>query len=266
MVNRTKYQIDFYYYSWVSLLAITLVLVFGTIVGFESARAQVDSLEQPSLAQQIINPVDELVPSAGGNNSGITIVEFGDYICIHCSNFNRDVKDLLISEYVDSGQANFIYKDFPVNDRETKLSTLAAEASYCAAEQDKYWEYHDELFRNTKRDTNQNWVNLENLKEFAANVGVVNGSQFESCLNSHKYVQLVKDNELLARTLEIPSTPSFVIANTNSTSVGSATRNSTAPTLILMVGEQPHTVFGEAIAIVKDMNTNSGVLLGGNYI
>jgi protein-disulfide isomerase len=175
----------------------------------------------------------------------------------------REVKDLLISEYVDSGQANFIYKDFPVNDRETKLSTLAAEASYCAAEQDKYWEYHDELFRNTKRVINQNWVNLENLKEFAANVGVVNGSQFESCLSSHKYVQLVKDNELLARTLEIPSTPSFVIANANSTSVGSATGNSAAPTLILVVGEQPHTVFGEAIALVKEINPDRGILSSG---
>jgi hypothetical protein len=58
----------------------------------------------------------------------------------------------------------------------------------------------------------------------------------------------------LARTLEIPSTPSFVIANANTTNVGSATGNSTTPTLILVVGEQPHTVCGEAIALVKDMN------------
>jgi protein-disulfide isomerase len=226
------------------------------MIGVESVRAQLESPDQSSIARQIINPVDELVPSIGRNDSGITIVEFGDYQCIHCSNFNRNVKDLLISKYVDSGQANFIYKDFPVNDGETKLSTLATEASYCAAEQDKYWEYHDELFRNTKRDINQNWVNLENLKEFAANVGVVNGSQFEGCLNSHKYVQLVKDNELLARTLEIPSTPSFVIANANSTNVGSATGNSTIPSLILIVGEQPDTVFGEAISLVKDISNN----------
>ena len=214
-------QINFSNYSLVSLLSITLVLIFVNMVGFEPTTAQVESLEQTFLARQIITPVDELVPSIGENDSGIAIVEFGDYQCIHCSNFNRNVKDLLISEYVDSGQASFIYKDFPVNDKEIKLSTLAAEASYCAAEQNKYWEYHDELFRNTKRDANQNWVNLENLNEFAANVGVVNGTQFESCLNSHKYLQLVKDNEVLARTLQISSTPSFIIANTNSTSTWS---------------------------------------------
>jgi protein-disulfide isomerase len=232
----------------ISLLFVTL----GNIMGFIPVTAQLDSLDQTLLVQQIITPVDELVPAIGGNDSGITIVEFGDYQCIHCSNFNRGVKDLLISEYVDTGQTKFIYKDFPINDRETGLSTLAAEASYCAAEQNKYWEYHDILFRNAKRDSNNDWVNLENLKEFAADVGVSNGTQFESCLNSHKYVRLVNDNEVLARTLEITSTPSFIIAKTNGNGI-----ETTANNLVFIIGEHPHTVFGETISLMNNNMNNS---------
>ena len=221
------------------------------MVGLVPIKAQLESLDQTSLAQQVINPVDDSVPYLGENGSEIVIVEFGDYQCIHCSNFNRDVKDLLMSEYVDTGQAKFIYKDFPINDKETKLSTLAAEASYCAAEQDKYWEYHDELFRNVKRDSDKDWVNLENLREFASAVGVVNGTQFESCLNSHKYVELVNENELLARTLEIPSTPSFIIAKMNDNGTATAAGN-----LILVIGEHPYTTFGETISLIDNMGNS----------
>ena len=29
------------------------------------------------------------------------------------------------------------------------MSTLAAKVSYCAADQGKYWQYHDELYNNS---------------------------------------------------------------------------------------------------------------------
>ncbi len=45
----------------------------------------------------------------------------------------------------------FMFKDFVVNDRPLdKQSTLAARASYCAADQGKYWQYHDEVYNNSK--------------------------------------------------------------------------------------------------------------------
>lgn len=219
------------------------------MTGLVAVYAQSEASEQNELIRQIISPVEDFVHLIKANDSDVIIVEFGDYQCNHCANFNRNVKDLLISEYVDTGEASFMYKDFPVNDGEDELSTLAAEASYCAAEQGKYWEYHDELFRNTIRDSNQNWVTLENLNEFAINVGVANDAQFQACLNSHKHVQLVKENELLARTLELPSTPSFAITSTNGSAI--------SPNLILMAGEHPHTDFGEAISQLRDMNNNS---------
>jgi protein-disulfide isomerase len=47
---------------------------------------------------------------------------------------------------VNTGQVRFLFKDFTINDKPgNKASTLAAEASYCAADQGKYWQYHDEI-------------------------------------------------------------------------------------------------------------------------
>ncbi len=74
------------------------------------------------------------------------------------------------------------------------MSTLAAEASYCAAEQNKYWQYHDEIYRNYKGE-NTGWISKESLIDFAKKVGVNNIEQFSSCLDSHKYNQVVMKND-----------------------------------------------------------------------
>ena len=48
-------------------------------------------------------------------------------------------------DYIDSGKVNLVFKDYPLNGDD---SVLAAEASHCASEQGRYWQYHDELYKN----------------------------------------------------------------------------------------------------------------------
>lgn len=38
-----------------------------------------------------------------------------------------------------------MFKDYPINDLNDRASLIAEEASYCAADQGKYWEYHDKV-------------------------------------------------------------------------------------------------------------------------
>lgn len=84
-----------------------------------------------------LTKIDPLVPLLGNPVANVTVIELGDNQCEHCSEFNRFQKDLLVNNYTDSGKARFAFKDFTVNDREgNENSTLAADASYCAAEQD----------------------------------------------------------------------------------------------------------------------------------
>jgi protein-disulfide isomerase len=47
---------------------------------------------------------------------------------------------------VDTGKVRFLSKDYPINDLSDRASLIAAEASYCAADQGKYWEYHDKVY------------------------------------------------------------------------------------------------------------------------
>jgi protein-disulfide isomerase len=155
----------------------------------------------------------------GVNEAPLTIVEFGDYQCPYCAKFNNETKSDLVNKYVDTGMAKFVFRDLVLNDLpQDKLSTLAAEASYCAAEQNKYWEFHDEVYQNSKGE-NTGWISKEALIGFAKNVEVTDIEQFSSCLDSHKYGQIVLTNDRFAKDLGLVSTPTFLILQKNTSKI-----------------------------------------------
>ncbi len=200
------------------------LLIGGSLSGFSNmGNNNKNTDDKKAQIQKLISELTTpSIPGAtalGNNNASIAIVEFADYQCPFCAKFNNETKNDLIANYVNSGIARFVYKDFVVNDLpKDKLSTLAAEASYCAAEQNKFWDFHDEVFKNSKGE-NTGWLSNESLIEFAKNVKVNNIGQFSSCVDSHKYNLVVVKNDLFAKDLGLASTPTFLILKHNSTKV-----------------------------------------------
>lgn len=81
----------------------------------------------------------------GNPDAPLTMVEFADFICPHCQNY-QEVVHQFIETYVASGQARFEYRMFPIVD--PKLSPLTAQLAYCADEQKDgtFWPAHDALY------------------------------------------------------------------------------------------------------------------------
>jgi protein-disulfide isomerase len=167
-------------------------------------------------------------PMLGDPNAKVTIVEFGDYQCTYCHLFHVNTKDALLQQYVDTGKANFVFRDFPLNGPD---SVLAAEASYCAGDQDKYWQYHDELYKNWAGEKT-GWVNQKSLDKFATTVGLDLG-KFDKCMSDNKYEQKVLDNQKFGENIGIDGTPSFIIFS--------------GKNITKVVGAQPITVFQQVI-------------------
>jgi protein-disulfide isomerase len=92
---------------------------------------------------------------------------------------------------------------------------MGAEASYCAGEQGKYWDYHTELYDNWKGE-GTGWITSESLKQFAKNIKVPNLTQFSDCVESHKYSLIVQNNDNIARSMGLSGTPSFILIKDNS--------------------------------------------------
>lgn len=107
---------------------------------------------------------------------------------------------------MDTGKVRVVYRHFAFIGAE---SELAAQASECASEQDKFWPFADYVF-NHQTAENVGAFSRNNLKQFAAAVGLDN-QKFASCFDSNKYSDLVKQQTNEGRNRGVRATPSFFI-------------------------------------------------------
>jgi len=89
--------------------------------------------------------------SIGDPNAKVKIEVFEDFQCPACKEFTSSVEiQLLQSAYITSGQVYYEFMNYPFIDSGsiTKESHQASNASMCALEQGRFWDYHDILFAN----------------------------------------------------------------------------------------------------------------------
>lgn len=142
--------------------------------------------------------------SVGDPDAPVTVVEFSNYSCGYCKDFAERVEDGFMSEYVDPGQVYFTYVNIPSNNEQ---SLSAAEASYCAADQDRFFEYKDLLFTYSGYTDAYSESNLIN---YAASAGL-DVDQFRTCLASDSYADAYLADYEYARSVGLTGTPSFLI-------------------------------------------------------
>jgi protein-disulfide isomerase len=108
--------------------------------------------------------------------------------------------------YVKTGVVRLGYLHFAFLGPE---SGWAAEASECADDQGKFWEYHDKLFA-SQAGENQGTFIRGNLKKFAADLKL-NTDTFNACLDSGKYASVVEQETSFLESLGVQSTPTFLL-------------------------------------------------------
>jgi protein-disulfide isomerase len=136
--------------------------------------------------------------TAGPTSARVTLVEFADYECPYCQRVAADVKKLK-ADYGD--RLAFAYKDFPLpmHSRAEK----AAEAARCASKQNKFWEFHDEIFHSKELDVDQLKAQARALK--------LDESQFDKCLDTGEEAAAVEKDRKEGMRLGISGTPSFFV-------------------------------------------------------
>jgi len=139
----------------------------------------------------------------GSPNASVIIVEFSDFQCPFCAKAYPTVKKVLEAY---AGKVKLIYRDFPISSIHP-FAQKAAEASECAEEQGKYWEYHDKLF-----ETQQEWAEkgIPLFKIYAEELGL-DLQKFSSCFDGGKYTEEVLKDLSDGQSLGITGTPTFFI-------------------------------------------------------
>jgi protein-disulfide isomerase len=190
------------------------VAVIGVgVVGYNVSSGMLgDAVTTPVAVEGVDDPA-RLVELARGVTKGqegapITIVEFGDFQCPSCGVFSQQVKPQMELSFVETGQAKFVFYDYPLVSIHPN-AFLAARAARCAEDQDMFWEYHDELFRNQSRWSAQPSPG-GSFSDYAGTVGLDKGD-FNSCLNSDRHAELVSANMQLGQVMGVSGTPTILV-------------------------------------------------------
>ncbi len=146
-------------------------------------------------------------PILGDPLAPITIVEFGDYQCHQCYNWFHDTKPMITRDYIETGKANLVFVDLAFLGRD---SPKAAQATYCADDQNMYWEYHNSLYTFQESKIDNGWASSERLKSFAFNLNL-DMTLFDECLDSEKHSKRVQYNSQQAIDNGVRGTPGFFI-------------------------------------------------------
>ena len=167
---------------------------------------------QPENENSKILTVSKLIeggsPVLGDPNAPITILEWGDYQCTFCYKFHQETLNKIDEEYIKTGKVKIIFKDFPLNGPDSKL---AAEATYCAHDQNKYWQYHNQLYENWAGERT-GWITREALSGFAKAIDL-DIVEFNKCLDENKYENKINSIYEFGNEIGINATPSFLVFN-----------------------------------------------------
>ena len=188
------------------LYYLAIPILIGVLVGGVLSEYGVNSNDSKKLTFSKL--VENGSPVMGNINAPITILEWGDYQCTFCYKFHQNTLDIINEDFIKTGKVKFIFKDFPLNGPDSKL---AAEASYCAQDQEKYWQYHDELYKNWGGERT-GWITRESLTKFAEIVDL-DIEKFNKCLDDHKYENKVDLLYAFGKEIGIDATPSFLVFN-----------------------------------------------------
>jgi len=150
-------------------------------------------------------------PTMGRVDAPVTIVEFSDYQCPFCQRFFSTTLAALKTQYIDAGKVRYVFRDSPL-DQLHPFARKAAEAAHCAGEQNKYWEMHDVLFKNSKA------LAPTHLAELARAI-VVDTMKFDECLSSGRNAARIERGLADAATAGVRGTPGFVIGATRADGV-----------------------------------------------
>ena len=209
--------------TWILIIAGIAIVVTGLVI--YRTQASIAGLTVPEFFDYSMADGSGL----GDPNAPVRIEEFSDFQCPACAQFHDLTLKQIIDTYVVTGQVYFVYRNFPILDRGASTESHdAANAVYCAGEQDRYWEFHDMLFANRIGEGAGSFT-AARLEAMGERLGL--DPSFNDCLQNIDYAEEVLLDRTAALEAGLNSTPSFLVNGQ------------------MLVGAQP---FGEFVTAIEN--------------
>lgn len=189
------------------LAFLVIVLIVQGAVLYRQVRIQ-NSLAGLSTASAPVRDAGNNVridvsamPRLGGASATVALIELSDFQCPYCARHATEVYDLLIEQYVETGQVAYFVGNNPLPSH--PLAPLLASAAICAGEQGRYWEMHAGLFEGIPESE-------EEIMSIVGTLGL-DPEGVAGCMSEPETSARIERDQQLAASLGLTSTPSFVL-------------------------------------------------------
>jgi protein-disulfide isomerase len=142
--------------------------------------------------------------TVGDPDAPVKVVVFSNYTCGYCKIYSETLEKDFITDYVETGNVFYRYVNIPYND---EGSLNAAEASHCAADQDKFFEYKTLLYTYASAAEGFAIDKLVNYSE-AAGLDV---EEFKSCMDNDNFANSYLEDRRYAQSVGVTGTPTFLV-------------------------------------------------------
>jgi protein-disulfide isomerase len=208
-------------FIWANVLAVlvTVAVIGVSRVAASSSTGSFDVVDGDG-ATPTASPSPGVVPSdlptwqelATGNSIGspdapVVLTEFAEFQCTICQAFYAGTEQEIREKLVETGKVRVVFKHFVMYGEESMNAALASEA---AAEQGKFWEYHDLLMELRASPKEEGDLTIEKLQELAAQLGL-DMDKFNASLLSGKNKDLIEKEFRQGRAMGVEGTPTYFV-------------------------------------------------------
>ncbi len=194
---------------------VTIGVIFGVIVLFVVLFLTSQNNQAQTAVGDFVRITPGNYPEANGRTMGdpsapVKIEVFSDFHCTACAAYTQNVEPLVISQIIQSGKAYYYYRHYPFMDDgyEIKDSDLAAHASLCAAEQNRFFDYKNMLYTNMNNIMGE--FSLNRLIAFAEALDL-DKKEFTTCMEENRFEQEIQADIKQALEYGATGTPSIFV-------------------------------------------------------
>jgi protein-disulfide isomerase len=184
---------------WFTLLGILSLLFVSS--GSPEAAAPHPMLADAQTVLQITKD-DRIL---GNPDAPITILEYASLTCPHCAHFANDILPEIKKEWIDTGKAKLVLRDFPLDEPALRAAMIAR-----CAPPDRYYAFAETFFA-----AQEKWVRTTDYREALARLAKLGGmgkEEFDTCLkNTELENKIVAERLRATQELEVNSTPTFFV-------------------------------------------------------
>ncbi|MGH6968610.1 MAG: DsbA family protein [Stellaceae bacterium] len=174
-----------------------------------AAAIALAAMQVPAVAAgaPTLQPDDHVL---GKKSAPITIFEYASLTCPHCAAFVSDTLPQLQKDWIDTGKAKLVYRDYPLDES----AALASRIARCFPE-DRYFPFIETLFQNQREWAYSSEASTKAALARIAKLGGMSQAQFDACASNEKLSDAVLNSRLVAQNqYGIDSTPTFFINGT----------------------------------------------------